>query len=214
MRRTRWLGLALVIMSAGAWAVEVGLVTALSGSVKLQADRSSINEIKPFVKVREGDRLILLENSRLQIVFFDGGRQETWRGAGSLEVGSVSSKAVAGGLQVEVRTLPAILVKQLAKTPSPDGSVKTGMIRLRTIPNVPTLESVEKNYAELRQQVGATDRSPELYLLTSYLELREFDRLEGALKRLKEKNPGDSQLAELDALYSRAIAQAKTEDRR
>lgn len=214
MRKTGWLVVLLVFLSAGAAAVEVGLVTAVSGSVQLQEEKSPASELKPFVKVREGDRLTLQGKSRLQVVFFDGGRQETWQGTGALEVGSVSSKAVKGGVQAEVRTLPAILVKQLSKTPSPDGSVKSGMIRMRSLPAVDTLESVERNYAALRKQVEAGERSPELYLLASYLELREFDKLEGVLKQLREKNHGDAQFAALGALYTRAISNAKMTDRR
>lgn len=148
------------------------------------------------------------------MVFFDGGRQETWQGAGALEVGSVSSRALKGGVQAEVRTLPAILVRQLSKTPAPDGSVKAGMIRMRSISPAGTLESVEKNYADLRRQADAGDRSPELYLLASYLELREFDKLEGFLGQLRDKSPADAQLAALNVLYARAISNAKMTDKR
>lgn len=214
MRKVVWLGALLMILSAAASAVEVGLVTAVAGGVRLQEEKAAASELKPFIKLREGDRLTLQGNSRLQVVFFDGGRQETWQGAGALEVGTASSKAVSGGVKPEVRTLPAILVKQLSKTPSPDGSVKTGMIRMRSMSAVGTLESVEKNYADLRQQTGAADRSPELYLLASYLELREFGKLEGLLGQLREKNPGDAQIAALNALYLRAINNAKTADKR
>ena len=214
MRKVAWLGVVLMMVSAAASAVEVGLVTAVSGTVTLQEEKSAASELKPFVKLREGDRLTLRGVSRLQVVFFDGGRQETWQGAGALEVGSVSSKAVKGGVQAEIKTLPAILVKQLSKTPSPDGSVKTGMIRMRSMPVVGTPESVEGNYASLRQQAEASDRSPELYLLASYLELREFEKLEGVLRQLQEKNPGDAQVAALNSLYSRAISNAKMTDKR
>ena len=214
MRKSGWMGVLLILVSAGALAVEVGLVTAVSGSVTLQEDKSAASELKPFIKLREGDRLVLQAKSRVQMVFFDGGRQETWQGAGALEVGSVSSKPVKGGVQAEIRTLPAILVKQLSKTPSPDGTVKTGMIRMRSMGTVGTLESVERNYADLRKQVEAGDRSPELYLLAGYLELREFDKLEGVLKQLRESNPGDSQIATLSALYVRAVSSAKMADKR
>lgn len=214
MRKSNWLGVLLLLLSAAASAVEVGLVTAVSGGVTLQEEKSAASELKPFVKLREGDRLTLQGASRLQVVFFDGGRQETWQGAGALEVGSVSSRALKGGVQAEVRTLPAILVRQLSKTPAPDGSVKAGMIRMRSISPAGTLESVEKNYADLRRQADAGDRSPELYLLASYLELREFDKLEGFLGQLRDKSLADAQLAALNVLYARAISNAKMTDKR
>lgn len=215
MRKTGWMSVLLFFLSgSAAAAAEVGLVTAVSGGVTLQEDKSAASELKPFIKLREGDRLTLQSKSKVQVVFFDGGRQETWQGAGALEIGSVSSKALKGGVQAEVRTLPAILVKQLLKTPSQDGTVKSGMIRMRSMPNTVTLESVETSYADLRRQSDATDRSPELYLLASYLELREFDKLEGKLKQLRENNPGDQQIVALGALYSQAVSSAKTADKR
>ena len=205
-----WVG---AFCSQAAVAVEVGLVTAVSAGVKLAAENVLAGELKPFVKLREGDRLTLPGNARLQIVFFDGGRQETWQGAGALEVGVASSKAVKGGLQAEVKTLPAILVKQLSKTPSPDGTVKTGMIRMRSMSSVGSLDTVEKNYADLRAQAEPSDHSPELYLLACYFELREFDKLKGVLKTLREKSPGDALLVTLNALYSKAIDSAMLADK-
>ncbi len=215
MNKSGWFGAVLLALaSAGVSAAEVGLVTAVSGNVKLQEEKTAASELKPFVKVREGDRLTMEGASRLQVVYFEGGRQETWQGAGALEVGNGSSKTIKGSLQPEIKTLPAILVKQLSKTPSPDGNVKTGMIRMRSIPPYDRLETVEKNYAEMRSQADASDRTPELYLLASYYELREFDKLEALLGRLNEKAPGDPELKALNALYSSAISEAKSGDKK
>jgi hypothetical protein len=199
----------IAFVSAGAWATEVGLVTSMSGSIRLQEEKAAASELKPFVKVRAGDRLTMEGAARLQLVYFDGGRQETWQGAGQLEVGAAASKALRGGQQPEVKTLPAILVKQLSKTPSPDANVKAGMVRMRSMPSGGTLESIERNYADLRRQADAADRNPELYLLAGYFELREFERVERLLKQMNEKTPNDLELRTLNALYARAINNAK-----
>ena len=54
MLKAMWLGAAiLAIVSLGATAAEVGLVTAVSGNVKLQEEKTSASELKPFVKVRD-----------------------------------------------------------------------------------------------------------------------------------------------------------------
>ncbi|SBT03994.1 conserved exported hypothetical protein [Candidatus Propionivibrio aalborgensis] len=200
----------LVLLSMGASAAEVALVTAASGNVKLQEGKAAASELKPFIKVREGDRLLMEGASRLQVVYFEGGRQETWSGRGALEVGNVSSKAIKGTMQPEIKTLPAILVKQLAKTPAQDGNVKTGMIRMRSMPPYDRLETVEKNYDEMRKQAVAGDLNPELYLLASYFELREFDKLEALLRQLNEKASETQELAALNMLYARAIRDAKS----
>lgn len=211
MHKAGWLALVLLMLvSMGASAAEVGLVTAVSGNVKLQEEKEVASELKPFVKVREGDRLVMKGPSRLQVVYFEGGRQETWSGHGALEVGNESSKAIKGSMQTEIKTLPAILVKQLAKTPADDGNVKTGMIRMRSMPPYDRLETVEKNYDEMRKQAVAGDLNPELYLLASYFELREFDKLEALLRQLNEKASETQELAALNMLYARAIRDAKS----
>lgn len=203
-------GLAFVAMDVSA--AEVGLITVLTGKVKLLEDKATAIELKPFVKIRDGDRLTLEGASRLQLVFFDGGRQETWQGAGALDVGIRESKVVKGNLQPEVKTLPPILVKQLSKTPAAEGNVKAGMVRMRSIPPpVPTLETAEKNYAELRQQADAADSSPELFLLASYFELREFDRINALLKQMSEKKPGDANVKALQEHYTAAIQSKRAE---
>lgn len=190
------------------------MVTSVTGSVKLLEERKAESELKPFVKLRPGDRLTMEKAARLQLVYFDGGRQETWQGAGRLEVGAKASAAVEGGLQPEVKVLPTILVKQLSKTPSADGNVKAGMIRMRSMPSGGTLETVERNYAELRKQAEAADRNPELYLLAGYFELREYDKLDALLGEIGGKAPGDPEIKALTALYKRAVANARMADRK
>jgi len=213
MHKAWWIA-GIAFVSAAAWGAEVGLVTAVSGNVKLQEDKAAASELKSFVKLRAGDRLTMEGAARLQMVYFEGGRQETWQGAGQLEVGSGASKTVKGGMQPEVKTLPAILVKQLSKTPSPDGNVKAGMVRMRSMPSGGTLESVEKNYADLRKQTDAADRNPELYLLASYFELREFDKVDALLQQLGEKSPGDQEVKVLASLYKRAIGNARMAEKK
>ena len=210
MNRSIWISTALLaLLVTNTWAAEAGLVTAISGNIQLKDDKSSISTLKAFTKVREGDRIMMEGVSRLQVVYFDSGLQETWLGSGELGIGNVSSKSIKGKLQSETKTLPAILVKQLTKTPSADGNVKAGMVRLRSIPSREKTEAVENEYAQLRSQAEASDRNPELYLLASYLELREFDKLENLLKQLNEKSPNDAELASLTDLYTRAINELK-----
>ncbi|MBZ0126718.1 MAG: hypothetical protein K8F32_10135 [Rhodocyclaceae bacterium] len=213
MRRVWWMAV-LACFSWVASAAEVGMVTSVAGSVKLLEENKAERALMPFVKLRPGDRLTMEGASRLQLVYFDGGRQETWQGAGRLEVGAKASEAVQGGLQPEVKILPPILVKQLSKTPSADGNVKAGMIRMRSMPSGGTLDSVERHYAELRKQAGASDRNPELYLLAGYFELREYDKLDALLRDMAGKSPDDLEVRTLTALYKRAVANARMAERK
>ena len=208
---SRWIGAALfALLVSHSWAYETGLVTALSGTVKLKDEKAAVAPLKAFTKLRPGDQIMLEGVSRIQVVYFDGGLQETWLGSGEIGIGNTSSKKIKGSPQLETKTLPAILVKQLTKTPSAEGNVKTGMVRLRSIPSKEKTEAAEKEYAQLRSQTETSDRSPELYLLASYLELREYDKLESFLKELNEKSPNDAELASLTDLYTRAINELKS----
>ena len=191
-------------------AAEVGLVTSLAGTVTRLDAKAPGNVLKPFVKVWAGDRLTLGDAARVQIVYFDGGRQETWSGAGAIAVGESESVVKKGKLVPEIKVLPALLVKQLAKTPGADGNLRAGMVRSRSIPPPKGTELAEQNYAELRANAPAEDRSPELYLLASYLELREFEKLDGLMQQLKSSAPADAEIEALCALYTRAAETAKS----
>lgn len=210
MNKTVGIGAVLLALLSGALgAAEVALVTALSGKATVQEEKGTPGELKAFVKLREGDRLMLGDAARVQLVFFESGRQETWQGAATLSVGAAGSTSQSSGQHAEIKNLPAILVRQLSKTPSDGGNVKTGMIRVRSMAPNDRLESVEQNYGDMRRQAASGDRTPELYLLASYLEMREFDRLESLLARLVDESPGDAQIADLKALYGPASAAAK-----
>lgn len=191
-------------------AAEVGLVTAASSRILLQDGTVPARELKAFIKVRTGDRITLPPESRLQLVFFENGRQETWSGSGMIEVGGKSARVVKGKPQITVRTVPDILVKQLSKTPSPDGVARAGMIRVRSIaPSGITVESAENHYLELRKVSETNDLTPEAYLLSCYLELRELDKLEQFLDKLKLKNHDSASRQSLDRLYRQALLKAK-----
>ena len=55
---------------------------------------------------------------------------------------------------------------------------------------------------------------PELYLLASYFELREFDKVETLLQQLGEKSPDDQEVKVLASLYKRAIGNAKMAEKK
>lgn len=193
-----------------ALALEVGLVTGLSGTVALNVPaQTESRTLQVFSKLHEGDQLSLPENANLQLVLFHSGEEQVWQGPGELQVHRSGISAQDAALQPQVRQLPKLLVKQLAKTPAPDGQVKAGMVRLRSMPSGGTLESLEKNYAQLRKAAMATDRNPELYLLAGYFELREFELLQQVLTRMEKESPGDKEVAQLHALYARAVKDAK-----
>lgn len=201
---------AVSCMTLDVEAAEVGLVTAASSRILLQDGTAPARELKAFIKVRIGDRITLPPESRLQLVFFENGRQETWSGSGMIEVGGKSAKVVKGKPDSKVKTVPDILVKQLSKTPSPDGVAKAGMIRVRSIASSGiTVESAENHYIELRRVTDADDLTPEAFLLSSYLELRELAKLEQLLDRLNQQKTTSISKQSLDSIYRQALLKAK-----
>lgn len=203
-----WLGAALVLLSFNLSAAEIALVTSLNGTVVFSGGTAVGTTLRAFVKLRDGDQLTLQDQTRLQIVFFGSGRHETWQGAGLLNVGTLESTSVNGKLNAEVKTLPAILVKQLSKTPAAEEVGRTAMVRLRMFPTDGAIDAIEKTYADFRHQARAGDHSPELYLLASYFELREYGKVVDKLNALEAQNPQDTEIAKLKTLYLAAIARA------
>lgn len=192
------------------WAGEVGLITAAKGPLTVQEAKQAAIEVVPFIKIRAQDTIVLKPGAKLQLVYFASARQETWQGPGTLTIGEEASSVAAGNLKPETSTLPAIMVKQLAKTPAADGGVRSGMIRMRSMPSSGTVESLEKNYGEMRRSTQAGDRTPELYLLSGYFDLKEFDKVDAQLKKMLEESPSDQEIKVLQSLYARAMANAKS----
>lgn len=203
-----WLCATLVLLSLNLWATEVAMVTSLNGTGIFSGGTAIGTMLRTFVKLRDGDQLLLKDNARLQIVFFGSGRHETWQGAARLDVGSDTCTPINGTLKPEVKTLPAILVKQLAKTPSAEDVGRTAMVRMRSLHTDGAIDAIEKAYAEFRAQASAADRSPELYLLASYFELREYGKVTDKLKALEAQHPQDAEITHLKTLYLSAIARA------
>lgn len=191
----------LIFLGAEAVALpmDVGMLTQLQGNVTLSG--GSGKAVPAFTKVRAGDKLTLSQGARLQVVYFDGGRQETWQGDGQLEVGATESKSAT--LKPEVKQLPAILVKQLVRTPSPDVKNRTGMILLRSIAAPEKIKALEDNYAAMRKEITATDFSPELYLLSGLFEFKEYQKIREALADLSARQPGNPDAKAIVEHYGR-----------
>lgn len=181
----------------------VALVTQLDGSVFFLVE-SGQRPVKSFVKLLEGDVLALDKAARLQIVYFDGGRQETWAGSGRLEIAQTESKP-SGLSAPQIKKLPAILVKQIARTPALDKHARSGAARLRTVASAEAIARVEQTYAKWRAQTAPDDLTPEFYRLTEFFNMSEIDRVERILAELQQEQPLDAQVMLLVSLYREAI---------
>ncbi|MDD5248013.1 MAG: hypothetical protein PHY45_03455 [Rhodocyclaceae bacterium] len=194
------------VTAAADEAPDVAMITSVQGDVT-RAVAQGQQPVPAFVKLRRGDRLAL-GNARLQVVYFDSGRQELWRGDGRLEIGAGASKA-AGLPEPEVRTLPDIMVKQIARTPALASQGRAGVVRLRSLPSPAAADQLESTYRQIRSWAAPDDLNPELYLLSGLFELREFERIEEVLAGLRQARPGDAAAAQAIAFYQQALKDAQ-----
>jgi hypothetical protein len=204
----------LLLVAPPAWAGDVALVMSLQGRV-IRAVQPVPEAVEAFVKLRQGDVLTLDKGARLQVVYFDSGRQETWSGGGKLEVDATEGKAT--GLPApQVKQLPVVMVKQLAHTPALAGQGRSGALRLRDAdlrarPEVPSevLVEVEKNYALLKAEALPDDLGAEAYRLAALFDLRQWRKVEQAVTELRRDRAGNPAAQRLAALYLEAVKDAR-----
>lgn len=173
----------LLFAVATAWADDA-MLTQVSGDVSV-AGKSGSRAAVPFLKVANGDKLKLGKNARVQMVYFGNGRQEVWKGEGQIDVGSLEGRSAS--MKADVAQLPPLVINQLAKTPAPGQQGRTGMVMVRSLGDPDALEHLDKEYAELRARSAADDTTPEVFLLSGLLDLKEYDRAKKVLADLKTK---------------------------
>jgi hypothetical protein len=202
---------ALIGFPAQADSPDVAMVTLLQGKASRSTPQGS-QPVQAFTKLRHGDLMTIERGARLQIVYFDGGRQETWQGGGRLEVAKMDSTPF-GLAPPAVKVLPAVVVKQIAKTPALDSQGRAGMLRVRAVGAVgdatTNLANIEASYERMRQEADRDDLHPELYLLSALFELRQLDRLEQALAGLQRTQAGNPAVDAVVARYSKALQGAR-----
>lgn len=207
MRRLAGL-ICAVLVALPAWAQQGAIITVLQGRVTAEQGTPAPVMASALMKLRTGDRLQLAPDATLQLVYFENGRQETWKGAARFEVGEGESRTAAGSAP-QVKQLPMMLVRQLVKTPAADATGRVGAVRMRSIAPPDAAAKLEAGYRELRAQAEAEDRTPELYFLAGLFELREFARIEALLEEWTRASPSDAGLASLRQHYTGAIEGAR-----
>lgn len=164
--------------------VDVGMLTQMDGRVEIVTAREGKRPATAFLKVALGDKLVLGGDARVQIVYFETSRQEVWKGAGEVAIGNGEGRS--SSLQPETRKLPPLVARQLVKTPVSGQHGKSGMVTVRSLSS-DTAESLEKQYNEFRAAAADGDTTPEVFLLTGLMEMKEFEQARTVLERLRAK---------------------------
>ena len=191
----------------GAFAsTDVGLVNQLQGGVQYQGSGAAGAKAAAFMNVREGDKFTLREGAVLRMVYFDGGRQETWKGPASFSAGVKQGDAQAG--KAEVSQLPGGVSAKLSQTAEVIQIAKLGRaggVTVRGVKLKPTpaqaaeVAQAKKTYDSWKATAAADDITPELYLYTVLQEYLLYDDMHAVVKALQDKQPNSPDVKEIAA---------------
>lgn len=171
---------------AGAVAADapaVAILVQVNGEVALAQAGTRQASAPALVKLRSGDQLQLGAQGVARLVYFDGGRQETWKGRGLVEVGEQGGSSK--GLVAEVAQVPALVAGQLKRTPNAGQGGRSAMIVTRAAPQLARLQKLQDEYEALRNANEPGAVLPELYYLNGLIELREYGVAKSTLEGLR-----------------------------
>lgn len=185
--------------------VDVAIVTALQGPIELR-NSQGVQALQAFARLKRGDQLALSNTSIVKIVYYESGRQELWKGEGTLDILAGEGKGV-GVSGMNARNLPEYAVRQIAKTPS-DASLRR-TVKSRSIAGGGSMERIDESYRRMKMEAVRGDLNPELFLLSALFEIREIDRVEQVLADLRTMRPDDQEARVVVALYQKAVRNLK-----
>lgn len=203
------LGAAVVASAAYGQSVDVGLVNMLSGDVSYVSEGAAAKKAQAFMKVRQGDRFTVAAGAQVRVVYFQGGRQEAWKGPASFKAGMQQSDA-ASGQPAEVTTLPAAVPQKIAMVPELIQIAKLGRsggVAVRGSSKQPRLTaeqqaevaSAKSTYEKMRSQSPADDITPELYLYSVLQDYLLYDDMKPVVDEMVKRQPQSSEVQELAA---------------
>ena len=198
---------------------DVGIVTQLSGEATYwnESYQRTPEKAEAFMKIRRGDYFKIPAGGGIQLVYFENGRQETWKGPASFMVGEVQSRVEKGRevpgqpgvvmLSTEasqgMRRIP-VLLRRARLSRSGGGVMVRGVPGASAKPVASTKEEqaeiamAKETYQKLRKQVKADDITPELTLLGVLADYEQHEEMERVIKDAMKIQPDNQVLKELD----------------
>jgi len=200
-------GAAIMVGGAQAQSPDVGLVNMLAGEVSYASEGAAAAKVQAFMKVRQGDRFTVPAGGAVRVVYFQGGRQETWKGPASFKAGARQGE---GGTPTEVTVLPASVPQKIAQVPELIQIAKLGRsggVAVRGAAKAPRLSAEQQaevkaakdTYGKLRSQVGADDITPELYLYSVLQDYLLYDDMRPVVDEMSKRQPTSTEVQELAA---------------
>jgi hypothetical protein len=193
--------LAALIFAGAALAqgADVGLVNMLSGDVSYAGQGGASSKAQAYMKMRQGDRFTVPAGAQVRVVYFDGGRQETWKGPAAFKAGGKASEA-ASGSPVDVSTLPSSVPQRIAQVPELIQIAKLGRsggVAIRGGNPAPQLTADQKaevaaakdTYKQMRAKAAPDDINPELYLYSVLQDYLLYDDMKPVVDEMAKRQP-------------------------
>jgi len=196
-----FVALAIALAAGTAWAqsgMDVGLVNGVSGASTYQSQGAPASKVQAYMRVREDDRFIVPAGAWLRLIYFKGGRQETWTGPASFRAGQAQSGG-ANGSAPQIAILPMLAPQKMARVSDLVQSAMLGGVTVRggSAAKHPALDAKEKAevaqareaYRDLRAQAASDDITPELYLMSVFQQYSLYDQMRELVGEMQHRQP-------------------------
>lgn len=204
-----------VALGAGAQSSDVGLVNQLSGEVNYAGQGGTESKAQAFMKVREGDRFTLPAGAQMRLVYFNGSRQETWKGPASFKAGTKQSEALSGQAAAASQ-LPSGVAQKIAQVPNLVQIAKLGRsggIAVRgggkpgrlSAEQQAEVSQAKATYAQMRQKAAPEDITPELYYYSVLQDHLLYSDMKMVTDEMLKRQPGNPEAQELAAYVKSRI---------
>lgn len=211
------LGIAALLAAASAFASDVGLINHLAGDVSYTSG-SNTAKAKAFMKVRDGDRINVAARAQVRVVYFEGGRQESYMGPASFTAGARQG-TVQSGAQPQVTMLPSGVPQKISQAPELIQIAKLGRsggVAVRgaardarlTPQQQAEVRQARQTYEQLRQSAPADDITPELYLYSVLQDHLLYNDMKVVVSEMQRRQPANPDVAVM-VDYVRVKTQSK-----
>ena len=95
---------------------DVGLVNKIAGAGTYSSAGSPSKPVQAYMRLRQGDRIVLAQGAVLQISYFTAGVKESWTGAATFVVTNAGGELLKGA-KPDIAKLPGSVADTLSRAP-------------------------------------------------------------------------------------------------
>jgi len=197
----KFLPLIFLVGVSAAQAQDVGVVDRVSGEVTFSAAGAKAGKVKPYMKVRAGDRFQVAAGAQVRVLYFEGARQERWAGPAGFRAAKQGGEALSGA-PAEVAALPAGVPQRIARVPELVRHAQLGGVQLRSGSaqvgkpgGQAGLNEARATYDSLRaSRLAKDDITPELYLYAVLSEHGLRDEMNRVAREMRRRQPDNEEV--------------------